>query len=394
MTFNQFTINLFFRLRQSGLPLTIGDYNLLLNALQKGLGTESKGDFLKTCQILWSKSLEQREIISIEFQNYYQETLTQILETIEEAKANSSINDLKAPLSSIKTDQLVNKYISDESGHNIEKNYQENNEPKNKETRYIQHDAPLVAFFSLKDAPPLGDALNTKLDTSNFSYIRSPFILTNDYLPVSPRHIQQSWRKISHYTFVSKNCKDIDWPKTTQKIAQYGFLIEPVYKKVKKNQIHLTVFIDHQGSMVPHFLLGQLLIEGAMRSEKFSYINVLYMKNIPSKYLYRNPNFTDIITVNKMLQSLPSQHNVFLFFSDAGASRGFFNPQRAIDTKRFITLLNKKGSSIAWINPMPKSRWSETTAEFIKLLVPMYECSGVGIDAAIKSLKTGNNARL
>jgi hypothetical protein len=43
---------------------------------------------------------------------------------------------------------------------------------------------------------------------------------------------------------------------------------------------------------------------------------------------------------------------------------------------------------------MPKDRWENTSAELIKRLVPMFECTEDGIDAAMKTLKSGKHGRV
>lgn len=51
-------LDLFTRLREAGLPLGIGEYQLLLRALGGGFGVSDRADLKRLCQTLWIKSRE------------------------------------------------------------------------------------------------------------------------------------------------------------------------------------------------------------------------------------------------------------------------------------------------------------------------------------------------
>jgi uncharacterized protein with von Willebrand factor type A (vWA) domain len=87
-----------------------------------------------------------------------------------------------------------------------------------------------------------------------------------------------------------------------------------------------------------------------------------------------------------------------LIFSDAGAARGGYSEERYELTKEFLTKLKQKVRYIAWLNPMPHSRWNKTTAGEIARLLPMFEVSRPGVQDAIvycadaqRTLKGGKN---
>lgn len=405
MTLEQFTFDFYLKLRQRGMSLTIGEYKLLLEALQKGLAIKGKKDFLEICQLLWCKSLQHQRIVLEEFQFYYQYVLAKIIEIdIEKEEGTTKGSHDAWPKSA--------EDIGAKSGEEEKLPKEEKEEPKNlgseakrqtqdiaqswqEQSSFMPHNSPFIKFYpAAENEYSQGRQLNADIYSSDTDYIHSPFILSKEYLPVSLRQMQQAWRSLRHFTSSIENAQSIDWQQTINNTAQRGFFHRPAYSRMRNNQFQLVILIDHHGSMVPHWTIGQQLIEAAKKEGGYPDAKVYYTHNIPSKYLYKTPYHTDSISVEDMLQEFNPRHTVFMFFSDAGASRGLFNAQRVIATKRFVTSLGKRVHSMVWLNPMPKERWVNTSAELIKRLVPMFECTEGAIDAAINTLKRGRDARV
>ena len=76
-----------------------------------------------------------------------------------------------------------------------------------------------------------------------------------------------------------------------------------------------------------------------------------------------------------------------LIFSDAGAARGGYSEERYELTKKFLAQIKQRVRYIAWLNPMPRKRWANTTAADITRLVPMFEVSRRGLQDAIGVLR-------
>jgi len=60
-------LDLFTRLREAGLPLGIGEYQLLLRALGGGFGVSDRADLKRLCQTLWIKSSEEQCLFDYHF---------------------------------------------------------------------------------------------------------------------------------------------------------------------------------------------------------------------------------------------------------------------------------------------------------------------------------------
>ena len=66
-----------------------------------------------------------------------------------------------------------------------------------------------------------------------------------------------------------------------------------------------------------------------------------------------------------------SKRRNILIVSDAGAARGYLNEDRIQQTYTLLHRLRKH--RIAWLNPLPRERWKNTSADIISDFVHMFE---------------------
>jgi uncharacterized protein with von Willebrand factor type A (vWA) domain len=93
------------------------------------------------------------------------------------------------------------------------------------------------------------------------------------------------------------------------------------------------------------------------------------------------------VPIDRWLVSGDLHRSRILIFSDGGAARGQLDRERLALTAEFLERLSRRVRGVAWLNPMPRTRWSATTAEAIARLVPMFEVSQHGLHEAIRVLR-------
>ncbi|GAA6618620.1 hypothetical protein [Scytonema sp. NUACC26] len=210
-------------------------------------------------------------------------------------------------------------------------------------------------------------------------------LIVND-LPVTHRQLKQGWRYLRQLTREGAP-SELDLEATIQQVAQQGFLLSPELIPRRTNRIELLLLIDRDGSMVPFHHLSQGLADTASRGGRFSRVRIYYFHNCPDEYLYRDPYHLEAEPIDDCLLNLPKVRTVCLIFSDAGAARGGFSSKRRRLTKFFLKELKQHISYIAWLNPVPRKRWENTTAQDIAALVPMFEVNRQEFYKAINILR-------
>lgn len=376
----EFITSLYDKSQKSGFNLSIIDCFSIMEGLQKDLGLTSKDDFLALCQLLWAKNRAQKAEIEIIFNAFCNNANTNLsIENEKSERINSKKDSTKHPNSEKKSRSLADNNTNDST-------------TSHKETQKIisqngslQKD-PILRFYGFSEHGQEGN-LNSIPEPLEQSYIKSPYILNEDYLPFSMRQTQQLWRKLNN-SFNQKNEAKIDWKATIELLARESFFTKLKFYPKKGNRFQLFFLIDVSGSMVAHYEFGQRLVLAALKSGYFNQSLVFYTHNLPRRYVYKNTSLSQPQSLTEILMQLNTKHTVPVIYSDAGASRGTINPDRISETQKLLTQIKENVKKIVWLNPMPKYRWKHTSAEFIQQMVPMFECTESEIKAAIKFLKT------
>lgn len=350
---------LFTRLRQADVPLGIDDYHLLLRALQAGFGVGDRDALARLCKTLWIKSREQERLFNYHFdQLLTQTTPAESTETVEPVLDQAG----QLPPSSISTPETSSpKPVSTSSSEMV----------FNVESQATQ----AVLHAAGEDELP---------------YNR--FVKSDEYFPVTRRQMKQSWRYLRRPIREGPSI-ELDVDATISEIGRTGILLSPVLVPPRKNRAELLLLIDQGGSMVPFHALSRRLAETASRGGRLVSISVYYFHNCPTTHLYRQPSHRDAESVQEILNRPHDEHAGILVVSDAGAARRGLSQERLEMTKQFLERFHQQFRYISWLNPVPGSRWAGTTAERIQQLVPMFDISRRGLDAAI-SLLRGRNTPL
>lgn len=212
------------------------------------------------------------------------------------------------------------------------------------------------------------------------------FPLAVKSLPVTRRQMKQGWRYLRQMSREGPP-SELDLDATIQQVSQQGMLLSPVLISPRLNRIELLLLIDREGSMVPFHHLAQELVETAYRGGRFRRVRVYYFHNCPDEYLHRDPYYLEAELVDECLTKLPKSRTVCIIFSDAGAARGGSSSKRRRMTKFFLRDLGVHVRYTAWLNPVPRQRWANTTAHSIAELVPMFELTRQDFYQAVDVLR-------
>ncbi|MBW4596637.1 MAG: hypothetical protein KME46_28000 [Brasilonema angustatum HA4187-MV1] len=225
-----------------------------------------------------------------------------------------------------------------------------------------------------------------KTTSRNEEILHSRFLLTSEYFPITERQMKQVWRYLRRPVREGQPT-ELDMEATVNQIGRQGILLQPVLVPRRVNQADLLLLIDQDGSMVPFHTLSRRLAETAMRGGRLGKADIYYFHNCPIEYLYHDFNHQKEKLISDIVTHVCSNRTAVLIFSDAGAARGGYSKERYELTKEFLTKLKQKVRYIAWLNPMPHSRWNKTTAGEIAGLLPMFEVSRPGVQDAISVLR-------
>lgn len=352
-------LNFFIGLRdKAGLPLTIDQYYLLLQALEGGFGIASREDLKQTCRLLWLKSESSYQVDK--FEEYFEEYFPQSYELVKPQTQNSK---LKHTLNKPRADatKLSNSLDAITQKNSI--NHQHSS------------DSPSIIPTAIK-----GEFLPQK------ALKESKYQLNVKDFPITERKIKKNWRYLRR-PIREGSLTEIDIEATIEKISLERVFLEPVLIANRINRAELLLLVDVSNSMAPFNLVSQRLVDN-LQGGRLGKADIYYFRNSPQDYLYLHPQLPDAKFIQDLLPKLHSRRTVGLIISDGGAARGGISQERIKLTAMFLEELAPFVRHIAWLNPIPSERWQSTTAQAISHLVPMFELNDEGLKTAIRFCKS------
>jgi hypothetical protein len=375
------------------LPLGIDDYKTLLHALQAGFGLEDRDALVRLCCVLWAKSPDEVELTRSHFAQVIQsdnlkETSIEQVEVVPE-EPQEPLQVEQPPVDDPQPDEEFSETDRFESSHLVKQLEDQDTDRYSGEELDQDGDAQITTSrppqFVLEVEDEIQVAQAVQATGWEDEVITSRFLMTSDYLPITRRQMKRSWRYLRRMVREGPPT-ELDIEATITMVAQRGVLLEPVLVPRRINRTELLLLLDQNGSMVPFHMLSRRLAETALRGGRLGRANIYYFHNCPVNSLYSDPYRLNAVSVEDVLKQVHYRHVRVLIFSDAGAARGGFSPERLELTDVFIEKLKQDVQYIAWLNPMPCSRWSGTTAGEVADMVPMFEMSRHGMDKAIRVL--------
>ncbi|MDZ7959532.1 MAG: hypothetical protein RMY34_16895 [Aulosira sp. DedQUE10] len=457
-------LELFNKLREAGIPLGVGEYQMVLQALQAGFGVSSRSELARLCCTLWVKSSEEKKIFNYYFNQIIpKESIPTVLnsevsssnkvvrnsENLRQYKYHQNFPQWKQYLVIGGTILLVGTFVVGVkllypfvnlswSLPTLTIPSTETHKPIKKEPVKIDIISGLIIFsivvlpllllyilflFTLsrwerwienrknrykvtyKVIPPIPQIKPSQVSlfselireiSDEVQLARAVRQFNQDsedklnslaaYIPVTRRQMKQSWRYLR--CLVREGVPtELDLKATVNQIGRKGVLLNPVLIPRRVNRVQVLLLIDQGGSMMPFHNLAQRLVETAVQGGRLGKTGVYYFHNCPLDYLYRDATRLEAEPIDVILAKLHQSKTVAVVFSDAGATRGSLNWDRYQLTKIFIERLKQQVRYVAWLNPMPKARWLNTTAGEIAQVIPMFEADRQGLDSAINVLR-------
>lgn len=346
--------------RHKGLALGIRDFTEALTALQAGYGLGSRDELMWLCQSLWARNQEEERIIEILFRHFPTPTSDEVKQALppepEQQRDEDFIQEKRPSPKEPKTKQQVRE-DDDQAGLDLSSNVQ--------------------FLGSTEDGLGLPRA-NIQPD------LQETFVLAErDIIPL--RTLIIIWRRFRKALRTGPKV-EIDVDATIALKCRTGFLTSPVLIPARRNQARLTILIDVKGSMLPWQRFNAVLLESLQQSQ-LGHVGIYYFQNVPSESLYLRPTLTRPRSLEAIKQSSPD--TALLILSDAGATRRSYNAQRVQDTEHFLEKVGDLWHPVAWVNPLPKARWRNTSAEAISKLsgATMFELSEDGMTNAVDLLR-------
>lgn len=346
---------LFEALREAGLPLGVSDYLAALSALRMGEGGDRES-LLRLCRMLWTSSVDEGLLL----ERLFHDLLPPPLRDTEVPA------ELRPPEPPAGAPGAAAERASPEPA-----------------AAALEPRAP-----DEERAPPSRRAVEiasaaVQGSTARLDLAMAPQRLAvGEYLPVTARQLGQSWRRLRRME-ARGPATELDVPGTIADIARKGTWTGPVLAARKLNVAGLLLLVDRDGSMTPFHPLTRRIVASALHGSNLPSVVVAHFHNYAAELVELE---SGPVPLSEVLGRLPPWAGA-LFVGDAGAARRTCSTETVEGVRRMIARVGARLDRVAWINPVPRRRWPGTSAQDVELMVPMFEATRAGFDAALRVLR-------
>jgi hypothetical protein len=175
---------------------------------------------------------------------------------------------------------------------------------------------------------------------------------------IGRRELGIVWRRLRTMTRDGP-ARELDIPGTIREKCRDGVVARVALKPRRRNTSGVLVLADVSGSMAPWRPFLQVFAD-SLAPGQLRVAEMFYFSNVPRSWVFETPALDERVEFDaaaRQRTDLP-----LLVLGDAGAARGYFNPQRVRHTRDFLERATRHFRPIVWLNPMPRQRWAGTSA--------------------------------
>ena len=387
-------LDLFYELREAGVPVAIQEWMMLMEALKKGQHSSSLLSFYNLARSCLVKSEVYFDAFDRVFAHVFHgvegefSVSDELLEWLENPKNFRELTEEeRAALELLTGDELMRKYLE---------RLAEQTERHDGGGKWIGtggrspfgHGGEHPSGIRVGGASRNRSAMKVAEDRRYRNYRTDA---TMDL-----RQTKVALKRLRHLTRTGPEI-ELDLDGTIDETCRNAGDIELVFRAERRNDLRLLLLMDVGGTMDPFYrpmsrLLTALYEERGLRDFKAYYFhNCIYEYIFSDARLFRK----DSVPTGDLLRQLGPNWKV-LIVGDAAMHphelvgiRGNINPRLESDTRGIDWLyrIDDHFHHCAWLNPDPEKGWDHTqTTRAIKSIFPMFHLSVDGLERAVSAL--------
>lgn len=392
-------LEFFYLLRAKGLEVSINEWMILMEALDKGLANSSLMGFYHLCRSILIKSESEYDKFDAVFAEYFKNVQTpddlpdEFWDWLNESERELPLDDKG------KGDEFPKEL--EELLEMFEERIKEQEEKHDGGCYWIGTGGTSVMGR--------GGFHTTGIRTGGYSRHKSAVQVAGernfqDFRQdkiLDIRQFQMAFRRLRQFSSRVEGAKtELNIDKTIDKTCENAGMLNLVFDKPRKNTVKLLLLIDSDGSMLPYSRMCNRLFQAVSQANHFKDLKVYYFHNCIYDHLYTTPycKIGDWVETNWVLNNLDSEYKV-LFVGDAAMApselfkkggnsvMSLWNEEPGMD---WLQKFKRRYKKQVWLNPVDKRTWEwmygSKTINAISEVFPMFELTLDGLEAGIKKL--------
>lgn len=208
------------------------------------------------------------------------------------------------------------------------------------------------------------------------------------------RQIQMAMKKIRNLKRTGVE-EELDLEETIDKTCKNAGELEIVMVPPRKNRAKVLLLMDAGGSMDPYYIVVNRIFSAAHQLKTFKDFKYLYFHNCIYDQLYKNMAFRESIATTELLRTYENDYKVVIVGDASMAHSELFSSGGSIDYYNYnptpgiiwLKRLRHHFEKSVWINPVDPNYWYvNSTMYYISQVFPMFHLSLDGLDAAVRKL--------
>lgn len=391
----------FYTLKNFGIPVSMNEWQALLEALEGGMAGASLTGFYYLCRAVLVKTEAHYDRFDMAFAAFFGdiETPEGLPDKIWEW-LNKELPELEI------TDEMRRNHHQldlDELKRMLEERLAEQNEEHHGGNRWVGTGG--TSPFGHSGYHPGGIRIGG--ESRNLSAVkvagmrRFQEFRTDETLGV--RQFQVALRKLRQFTSRLEGARtELDLDATVDKTCDNAGRLELVWERPRDNAIKVLLLMDAGGSMVTYSRLCNQLFTAVNRSNHFKDLQVFYFHNCVYDWLYHSSacmqsEYTD---TEYILRTYSSDYRVIIVGDASMAPYELMRTGGIIDWDlhndrpgiEWLRRVRQHFEYSVWLNPIPRNYWEWMDGAFtirkIAEIFPMEPLTVDGLEKAITALRS------
>ncbi len=383
--------NFFYTLRKYKVPVSITEWMVLIEALNRGYAWSSLNDFYHLARSILVKSETFFDQYDLAFQDFFHgiETPEAIRDEVLEWLKNP-VNEL--PLSRKELAEMEQMDL-DELMKLFEERLREQKEAHHGGSKWIGTGG--TSPFGHSGHHPGG--IRVGGESRNRSAVKIAgerrFMNYRSDVTLDVRQIKVALKKLRNLTRVGE-ADELDMDGTIDKTCKNAGDIELVWQRSRRNSVKLLLLMDVGGSMTPYTRLCSRLFTAAHQATHFRDFQYYYFHNCIYDKLYTDIERYEYVATSSLLHTLPGDYKVIMIGDGSMAVSELISPNGAIYYQdmhetpglEWLKRIEEHFTHCVWLNPEPYDWGGHPTISTIGHLFSMFRFTLDGLEEAIEKL--------
>ena len=365
-------IDFFYYLRNKGLKISIGEWMVLMEGMEKGLHESTLEGFRHLCRVVLLRDESEFDPFDVAFDEFFRNRFAAKPLPKEVREALERIDPKLAGTPGRRDQVFVQEGMAGAPGAG-------------------------------KNAPGPGSGSGGGR-TSIFAPGSRRFRDFRKDNTLDTRQFQMAFRVLRNLsTQIETNEQELDIDRTIDSTCRRSGLLQVEYRKPRKNTIRVILLMDSGGSMSSFARLCSELFQAATAARHLRELRTYYFHNLIYSLLFMDPTMElrdgNYISADHLMEECDERYRVIIvgdaemhLYELEGTEYNFYDNKAGIPGTEMLKRLKRHFPHMIWLNPVPLPDYGSPQTEShlaIAELVDMFDLTLDGLEKGFRFLLSG-----